>query len=520
MTGPYACGARSYGIAGWTGVLPIPARRKNSPPAGFTGAAGADPTDDQVVRWITEDGNRNLALRLPNGVIGIDVDAYPTKRGGETLRVAEQAWGRLPSTWRSSSREDDPLSGIRFYRVPDGTRLAGVVKIEDGRAVALEAGSEDGGADVEIVQHHHRYALVAPSIHPEGRTYNWWRPDGSRRRPGGPLPRPGELPELPERWLLALSVPGANSPQASRTDRRGRGPDEILTEGEACATVARILGDATVRCVGGSRHDYVRDDVMRLVRLGEQGHSGVEPSLRALRGAFVAAVGPDRDGGPAEAEQEFARMVDGAAELARGEPTPAEDRGCRCGGEVRYGRPRAVASAERTRNWPAPLDEAAFHGIAGEFVRAIEPHTEADPAALLIQFLVGFGNLIGRTAHFIAEDDVHYTNLDAVAVGETAKGRKGTAWGRVRSMLARVDPDWAKNRVMGGLSTGEGLTQEVRDDQTHTVRGKVTTIPGVMDKRLLAYESEFALVLRQLQREETPSRPQCAKRGTPATSGT
>jgi hypothetical protein len=49
--------------------------------------------------------------------------------------------------------------------------------------------------------------------------------------------------------------------------------------------------------------------------------------------------------------------------------------------------------------WPAPLTDDAFHGVAGEIVRAIEPHSEADPAALLIQFLVAFGNLVGHAAY-------------------------------------------------------------------------------------------------------------------------
>jgi hypothetical protein len=49
------------------------------------------------------------------------------------------------------------------------------------------------------------------------------------------------------------------------------------------------------------------------------------------------------------------------------------------------------------RQWPKPPAEQAFHGIAGEIVRTIEPHTEADPSALLFQFLGGFGNLVGRT---------------------------------------------------------------------------------------------------------------------------
>ena len=35
--------------------------------------------------------------------------------------------------------------------------------------------------------------------------------------------------------------------------------------------------------------------------------------------------------------------------------------------------------------WPK-LDHAALHGLAGEVVRLIEPHTEADPVALLVSF--------------------------------------------------------------------------------------------------------------------------------------
>jgi len=74
--------------------------------------------------------------------------------------------------------------------------------------------------------------------------------------------------------------------------------------------------------------------------------------------------------------------------------------------------------------WPEPLGEAAYHGLAGEVVRAIEPHTEADPVALLIQFLVAFGNVVGRVAHYRVESTDHHMNLFAVLVGATSKGRK------------------------------------------------------------------------------------------------
>src|SRR5262245_9828570 len=56
-----------------------------------------------------------------------------------------------------------------------------------------------------------------------------------------------------------------------------------------------------------------------------------------------------------------------------------------------------------SRPWPDPPAEEAFFGLVGDIVRAIEPHSEADPVALLVQILIAFGSLIGRTAYFLAE---------------------------------------------------------------------------------------------------------------------
>ncbi len=68
----------------------------------------------------------------------------------------------------------------------------------------------------------------------------------------------------------------------------------------------------------------------------------------------------------------------------------------------------------------------------GRIVSAIEPHSEADPVAILLQLLVAFGNAIGRTAYFIAEADRHYCNLFIGAVGATSKGRKRSSWPQAR----------------------------------------------------------------------------------------
>lgn len=146
--------------------------------------------------------------------------------------------------------------------------------------------------------------------------------------------------------------------------------------------------------------------------------------------------------------------------------------------------------------WPAPLAQEAYHGIAGRWLRLIAPHTEADLAALLIQFLIAIANLIGRGPYFRAESDRHYTVLYGAIVGQTAKGRKGTAEGRVRRLLEHVDPEWATRRIKTGLSTGEGLIFEIRD----ATEGGKDPDPGEPDKRIAVFEPELARVLSVCER--------------------
>jgi hypothetical protein len=116
---------------------------------------------------------------------------------------------------------------------------------------------------------------------------------------------------------------------------------------------------------------------------------------------------------------------------------------------------------EHSREWPQPLAPEAFQGIAGDIVRIIEPETEADPAALLFGFLAAFGNLAGPNAYFRAEADQHHPRLFVTLVGETSKGRKGTAQGHIRRLCDLVEPKRPKDQT--GLSSGEGIIWGVRD---------------------------------------------------------
>jgi hypothetical protein len=152
--------------------------------------------------------------------------------------------------------------------------------------------------------------------------------------------------------------------------------------------------------------------------------------------------------------------------------------------------------------YPEPLEPAAYHGLAGTFVQRVLPETEADPAALLIQFLVAVGNVIGRSPHAIADGARHAMNLYAVTVGPTAKSRKGTSWCHVQRVIKHADAEWTNDHVTGGLSSGEGLIWKVRDPILKTAKGETQVVDeGVIDKRLLVFQGELSGILKVMGRE-------------------
>jgi hypothetical protein len=175
-------------------------------------------------------------------------------------------------------------------------------------------------------------------------------------------------------------------------------------------------------------------------------------------------------------------------------------------------KPSLGLSAGTDRDWPAPLAKTAFIGPIGDLVRAVEPSTEADPAALMLQGLVLVGNAFGRTACVQVDHDRHYANEFLVVVGPTSTGRKGTGLNVVKAGVGPADPEWSAARWVSGLSSGEGVVWHVRDaveEPVNVAKKKgdppqfesTVTDPGIADKRLMVLESEFSQVLRQLDRQ-------------------
>lgn len=156
------------------------------------------------------------------------------------------------------------------------------------------------------------------------------------------------------------------------------------------------------------------------------------------------------------------------------------------------------------------LDQAALYGLAGDIVEAIAPHTEADRVATLTNILTAFGNVVGPTPYTRVEETEHHLNIFVVHVGDTSKGRKGTAWSTPKRMFRDINAAWLADCVTGGLSSGEGLIYAVRDaryemktvrEDKKSIRKNICVDEGVSDKRLLLIEEEFSQALKVMSRE-------------------
>lgn len=154
------------------------------------------------------------------------------------------------------------------------------------------------------------------------------------------------------------------------------------------------------------------------------------------------------------------------------------------------------------RPWPT-IDEAAYAGLAGDVVFQLAPHTEADEVATLMSLLVLAGCAAGRAPHYQIGESRHSTNLFAVLVGATSKARKGTSLAGPERLIGMADERFVRERRIDGLSSGEGLIWQVRDEVRRTDKqgNEFVEVPGVTDKRLMCIEEEFASLLAVADRQ-------------------
>ncbi|RKR96828.1 AAA domain-containing protein [Williamsia muralis] len=296
----YADAYPVYLSRGWDSPLPLPRGKKKPPPKGLTGRGSARPTANRLKELAKTHPGGNLLLRLPDNVIAIDVDCYDEKPGMGTIAELEQeAAASLAATWSSTSRQDG--SRQMFYRVPDGLEWPSNV-----------------GPGVELIHASHRYSVVWPSVHPDGRQYRWQSPEGEE---ASVPPRPEDLADLNPAIVQVLTARAAN-PTEKADETAGIALLDALPAGPAGADVLEVLARG-LQELPSSRHEAARTTLNRLLRMGEQGSSGVRDAIGELRAAFVREVA--NRAGPNAAGEEFDSMLRSGSRLIAGDPTSDAD---------------------------------------------------------------------------------------------------------------------------------------------------------------------------------------------------
>lgn len=278
-----------YQEAGWTGTFPLPVGLKYPPPDDVTG--NYPPINpNQVEDWLEEyPGDSNIGLRMALAgeyeVLGIDIDQYDSKTGWDTYKqIAETLGAKLPPTFKSSSRGVENPSGIHFYRVPAGWKWKGKF-----------------GADIEVIQRTHRYAVVWPSTNPDSeQQYQWLSTnvDGQEAVELDEPPHVDDLPLLPQEWIDYLL-------KDTQTDRqRTAGTDISEIDAHAwmaetfpgfderpSSSMARIIDPEVLAAeMEAGAHDAMVSKIHAAVRLGVEGHHGLEQALKQIYLAFQNEV--------------------------------------------------------------------------------------------------------------------------------------------------------------------------------------------------------------------------------------
>lgn len=316
-TTPYHEAAVSYLMSGWN-ILVLPLGQKFPPPAGTTGVGGMD-VDEEVslIDWMEEGGN--IGLRMGEDMIGIDVDGIA---GYGVFKALEKKLGALPIEYIVSSHRSHSEGFTAFFKVPVGTAFKG-----------------HAGANIDIIQHNHRYQVVAPSVHPTGRVYEWRTWVGGNTVPF--IPEASDLPPLPSPWVEYLKKEGSVSPspvEAHSTpspspveDYPTLSPEELnaALEGEGCSLMNKITGTRikALRSPKSSRHDAMVLAVWAIVSEAHKGHTGGQDALDRYKRAWLAKFTPS-EATERDLNAEFRSSVLGAQAKQEG----SEKGTCACGG--------------------------------------------------------------------------------------------------------------------------------------------------------------------------------------------
>lgn len=403
-------------------------------------AAGLGELLSRILRGYTE--------RTPLGGLHL-LYRVPTPKGNTKL-------ARRPATPQElAEKPDDPIRVLIETRGKGGFVVtapsAGSVH-PTGRPWTLEVGGFDSIASITDEEREElwRAAQAIDQLQPEA-------PRQSRRngeeRPGD---RYGELPDVQQRTVELLERHGwswvATRGEVELMRRPGKDIGISGTVGFAARGVLHVFSTSVAGLEPGRSHS----PFTVLTQL----EYGGDPSAAA---AGILTDLPD-------VVNHSARNVEPRAQVV------------------------AEPAAEPRDRWPEPPADPAYHGLAGELVRAVVDHTEADPVAILGSILATFGALAGH-GRGIYQGSSQSANIYVALVGDSSSGRKGTAGSIAREIFNAAVSGW-DSILVPGLGSGEGLIRRLKPDDE-----------GNAEHRALVHETELGRLLASMAREGSTLSP-------------
>jgi hypothetical protein len=389
-------------------------------------AATFDPA--VIKRWLRRFPTCNIGWALGRDGCGApDVD--PRHGGDESFARLEQKLGCIDTARQKTGGGGEH----HIVRIPPGVSLQSKTRAFGPDYPGVDFKTEGG------------YIVVAPSLHASGSRYAW--------DPGSP----GDIQTLPDAWLEALLAQ-----QNNKVGKAIRGVD----------TAERVPL--------GQRRESLKSYAGRLRHNGTNADAIYDALLAvATRQCDPPYTTPDELADLRRIADDFEDRYAPTHPLNK-EPTP-EANATEDNGEV-------AVDWQETFSWPN-LSQEALYGVAGEFVRAVSPYSESDPAALLAHILVTFCAMIGLGPYVQVEATKHRARLFVLVVGRTSRARKGTARDRVEQLFRIVEEETYDAIHVDSLGSGEGLMQHLADRTDKDGN----TVPS--EKRALVGEAEFGTFL-------------------------
>ena len=506
VTAPRRTAAMHYASIGWP-VFPAysvvdalctcgdPAcKSKGKHPRTANGFKSATRTMSQIGGRDWEASNIGVATGTPSGMFALDID--PRNGGDDSLNDLEAANGKLPDTLTAKTG-----GGGRhfFFKMP--------------RGVSIPCSANKVGPGIDI-KGDLGYVIVAPSV--TAGSYEWLDCD---------LPTVNEIVDAPE-WLLQLI-----------TSKRPATPPQPIAAVAAAPAIVSVAAPAKVLSKDAleeieSALDFIKDwdDRDRWLQVGMALHSTnagevafnlwadwskqsdkYDPAdLHRVWNSFK----PREDGVGMGTIFKLATENDWQQSLVAGVDTSGILKQAQQAGQT-------VAIEAAPVEHPQ-MDSLGFHGILKNVVDAGTATSEASKIAVAANTIAYFCAMIGRNAYQEIGDSVVHCRPFFLLTGQSSKARKGTSESFPRKLFRRVDKILAERAAAGGnlgeanfwylkersgLSSGEGLAYQVRDESEKVDPKGIPMWDAVDDKRLLLIEPEFASVIASCRRETSTLSP-------------